>query len=193
MGKRGPPPKPSALKKAQGTYRPSRAPENEIEPPPGDPGCPDHLDALGQAEWKRIVPLLESVKVLTLADHAALEGYCFNYSMAVYYQKLAQAEPMVEVPLVTKGGGVEHVTKPNPASAEARRHWVLVRAFASEFGLTPSARTRVGTANPNGPDPKDKAAAFLFRNRDRTGVQGRVVSGGGSSSPEDGDDNGGGG
>jgi P27 family predicted phage terminase small subunit len=166
MGKRGPAPKPSALKKAQGTFRKSRAPRNEIQPTPGDPGCPPQLDAIGRSEWNRIVPELEKVGVLSVVDSAVLEGYCANYSLARQYQAVAEAEPMIDAPVYTKGGGIEFVTKPNPASAEARKHWSLVKQFAAEFGLTPSARTRVGSGGGGGlkPPETDPAEAFLFGN-----------------------------
>jgi hypothetical protein len=68
MGKRGPPPKPSALKKAQGTFRKSRAPRNEIQPTPGDPGCPPQLDAIGRPSGIGSFPILEKVGVLSVVD-----------------------------------------------------------------------------------------------------------------------------
>jgi P27 family predicted phage terminase small subunit len=166
MGKRGPPPKPTALKKAQGTYRKSRAPKNEIQPPPGDPGCPPYLDEIGRGEWNRIVPELEKLGVLSVVDRATLEGYCSNYSLARQYQKIAEDKPIVSTPVYTKGGELEHIEKPNPAASEARKHWALVKQFAAEFGLTPSARTRVGKPAGDGrgaaDDSKDAVADFLF-------------------------------
>jgi hypothetical protein len=95
-----------------------------------------------------------------------LEGYCANYSLARQYQAVAEAEPMSRFPVYTKGGGIEHVTKPNPAAAEARKHWSLVKQFAAEFGLTPSARTRVGSRRGRRTEAagKDPAEAFLFGN-----------------------------
>jgi P27 family predicted phage terminase small subunit len=187
MGKRGPPPKPSALKKAQGTYRKSRAPAKEIEPTPGAPECPEQLDEIGRAEWLRIVPELERVGVLTVVDRVALEGYCANYSLARQYQAEAEREPLVEVPIQTKGGDVHYVIKPNPAAGEARRHWALVKMFAAEFGLTPSARTRVGKP-PGGSGsgdgaPKDPDEAFLFGAAKLKVMQGGKSEGGGNGGP----------
>ena len=80
--------------------------------------------------------------MLTRVDGATLEGYCSNYSAAVRLQQLADAEPLID--------GL-HGKKENPAASAARKHWSLVRQFAAELGLSPSARTRVGA-----PDAKPK-------------------------------------
>ncbi len=98
------------------------------------------LDKAARAEWRRVVPLLAELGVLTRVDGAALEAYCSTYSKAVAFQQLADASPLVE--------GL-HGPKINPAASEARKQWALVRQFAAEFGLTPSARTRVGASNPS--------------------------------------------
>jgi P27 family predicted phage terminase small subunit len=187
MGRRGPAPVPSQIKKDRGTFRKNRAPKNEIQPPPllsaeaprqpAPPvdnaplppclyGCQEHLDRFAREEWARIVPELNALKLLSRIDTVALEAYCVNYSLARQYQVVAAAAPMVDVMVYGKGGSVHFVKKANPAAAEARRHWMLVRAFAIEFGLTPSSRTRVG-ADPIRPKPADSgesdpARAFLF-------------------------------
>ncbi len=142
MGKRGPKPLPTALKKARGTYRRDRTAANEIQPIPGIPAPPAWLDAEARDEWDPVVPQLAEQGVLTSVDGAALEGYCSNYAAAVRLQRIADAAPIVE--------GL-HGPKENPAASAARKHWALVRQFAAEFGLTPSARSRVGA-----PDAKPK-------------------------------------
>src|SRR4051812_38548487 len=95
MGKRGPQPKPSALKKMQGTYRADRAAVNEFTPTLGLPEPPDWLDVGALEEWQRIVPELEKAGVLSLVDGAALEGYCSNFALAVRYQRDADKSPYV--------------------------------------------------------------------------------------------------
>ena len=58
MGLSGPPPKPTALKRAEGN--PGKRRLNDFEPQPLEiaPRCPPHLDELARQEWKRIVPIL---------------------------------------------------------------------------------------------------------------------------------------
>lgn len=151
MGKRGPKPKPSALKKAQGTYRPDRAPKSEVKPTPGIPDCPKYLDAIARAEWNRIVPELAKLDLLTKVDGAVLEGFCANYSAAVKFQALADKKPIVKTPFGPKT---------NPAVTEARKAWALCRQFGAELGLSPSARTRV-EGKPKEKE-EDKDEGFLF-------------------------------
>jgi len=107
---------------------------------------------VAKAEWSRVVPELEKTGVLTLVDGAALEAYCSAYASAVWFQRVAHQAPMVR----TKRGDL----RANPAVAEARKHWALVRQLGSEFGLTPAARTRVGA--PAGDGKGDETADFLF-------------------------------
>ena len=113
-----------------------------MAPAHGAPACPAYLDAVAREEWARVVPQLAELGVLTKVDGGALEGYCAAYSQAVAFQKKAAAKPMVTTPWGPK---------PNPAAGEARKAWSLVKQFAGEFGLTPSARTRV--SGPAGKKP----------------------------------------
>jgi P27 family predicted phage terminase small subunit len=160
MGKRGPPPKPSEVKKLEGTYRKDRVARNEFKPTPGTPDRPADLDPVACAEWDRVVPELIKAGLLTMVDGAVLEGYCATFAMARHFQKLAEQAPIVDT---------DYGLKPHPAVSEARRSWALVRQLAAEFGFTPSSRTRVGSLV--GGDGKDEAAEFLFG-------QLRVVDGG---------------
>jgi phage terminase small subunit len=80
MGRRGPAPKPTALKLLQGN--PGKRAINGREPKPktGMPRCPDWLDEEAKACWKRIVPQLNGMGVLTLIDADALANYCDTWS-----------------------------------------------------------------------------------------------------------------
>ena len=72
MGYRGPTPKPSVIEIAEGC--PRKRPVNRREPMPRTvaPKCPAHLDELAQKEWRRLVPILRRMRVLTEADGMAL-------------------------------------------------------------------------------------------------------------------------
>jgi P27 family predicted phage terminase small subunit len=144
MGKRGPPPLPTAVKKLRGTHRKDRAAPHELAPPPGVPVCPKRLDKLAREEWDRIVPQLAELGVLTELDGSALETYCFHWSQAVKYRRLAGKQPMVKTPWGPK---------PNPAGAEARKHDDIVKQYQDRFGLSPSARSRVNVPEKKKPAP----------------------------------------
>jgi P27 family predicted phage terminase small subunit len=71
-------PKPIAIKKLEGN--PGKRPIAEIPAPKGVPSCPRWLDNLAKIEWRRIVPELDAMGMLSLVDRAALSGYCEAYS-----------------------------------------------------------------------------------------------------------------
>lgn len=153
MGLRGPRPKPTAVKQREGTYRADRAPTHEPKPESEVPPCPAGVrtDKDAKACWDALSTRLEKLGLLSAIDGAALEGLCRSYSVAVKADRALKKG----VTLKTMYGIQAH-----PAVAISRLAWAEVRKFASEFGLTPAARTRV-----NAPAKKaetDEAEAFLF-------------------------------
>src|SRR5580704_2760820 len=72
MGYRGPIPKPSAIARAEGNPGKRRLNDCEPQPRATTPRCPDHLDAEAKKEWKRLVPVLRRMRVLTEADWMTL-------------------------------------------------------------------------------------------------------------------------
>ena len=145
MGARGPAPKPIALRVLEGN--PSKRPmnRNEPKPRPGRPSCPRWLHPEAKREWRRVVPELERLGLLTVVDRAALSTYCQAWARYVE----AEAE-------LTKYGGVLGSQKSSyiqvsPYSTISRQNTQIVRAFCAEFGLTPSSRGRltVGKLDPD--------------------------------------------
>src|SRR5262245_52662786 len=98
MRKTGRPRLPSALKKLRGTYRPSRAAKNELSPPLKTPDAPPWLDEVALAEWRRVVPMLEELKVLTELDRSMLADYCAAHSLAVSATRAYQSEGLIPKP-----------------------------------------------------------------------------------------------
>ena len=72
--KPGPKPKPTALKIAQGNPGHRPLPKNEPRPRVAAPSMPDFLDAGGRAEWRRVVPILLEMGLLTKMDRAMHGG-----------------------------------------------------------------------------------------------------------------------
>lgn len=152
MGRRGPPPKPSALKKAQGTYRADRAAVREMAPLPGAPEMPRWLDAEGRREWKRVVPQLAELGILATVDRAMLADYCAAHSLAVRATREYQ-----RAPLMTEG---PHGPVPNPLLKVAKEARAQARLLGAEFGLSAASRSRIST--PEKKDQEDKSEDFLF-------------------------------
>jgi P27 family predicted phage terminase small subunit len=151
MGYRGPIPKPSAIARAEGN--PGKRRLNDFEPQPRAtrPRCPDHLDAQAKKEWKRLIPILRRMKVLTEADGMTLANLCQAWStlvkaqeklteMGILYKSpsgYVQQSPLFSmvnqcvdmiVPIESPrlGGGIVQVPKPDPGIA-AESHLRTVR------------------------------------------------------------------
>lgn len=135
MGKRGPPPKPSAIKKAQGTFHAHRSARNEVAPPPGCPPMPTWLDAEGRAEWRRVVPQLQSLGILSEIDGSMLADYCAAHALAIKATKNYQRKGVT----VKNNGQVQR----NPMIKVAQEARAQARLLAGEFGLSPSSRSRI--------------------------------------------------
>jgi P27 family predicted phage terminase small subunit len=141
MGKRGPSPKPTPIRVLEGN--PSRRPINENEPKPTDgiPPMPPHLDRRARVVWRQIVPELSRLGLLTVVDGEALAAYCTAASMAYNARKVLKEKGMT---FKTPSGYLQQ--RPEVSILNKAMH--VIKAFAQEFGLTPSARTRLSTEQP---------------------------------------------
>jgi len=137
--------KPTALKILEGN--PGRRPLNlnEPKPIPIAPECPDWLPDEAKKLWKRLAIELERLKLLTEIDGIALEGLCVSYSMwkeAVEFIK--KNGTTYRIPRTNKKGKVVSVYIAQfPEVSIAIQCLKQIRAFASEFGLTPSSRGKI--------------------------------------------------
>src|SRR5438105_2313518 len=138
---RGRKPTPTAFKVLHGNPGKRPLPKNEPQPRQGDVSCPDHLDEEAKAEWQRVSPELERLGLLTVLDRAALAAYCECYSDWVRLREIVRKTGEV---LPNRGGH----PYPNPYAAALHRARKAMHAFASEFGLTPSSRTRIDVTPP---------------------------------------------
>ena len=142
MGKRGPPKKPTAIRLIEGN--PSKRPINKREPKPpsGRPTCPRWLTLEAKREWRRAVPILEKMGVLTLADRAALAAYCQAYARWREAEEAIQKYGLIGK---TPSGYVQQL----PYVTIANKSLQIMRAFASDFGLSPSSRSGLVVEDPD--------------------------------------------
>lgn len=161
MGKRGPAPKPTVIKKLAGN--PGKRTLNAAEPRPRAkrPKMPAHFtpfiddqDAkkdwaeqlnefyeLARAEWRRVVRELSAVPgLLTSVDADAIAMYAETYARWVQAsRKLAQGG-MVEK-LTTKTGSQYFAI--SPYVTIIGQCMGVMKSFLSEFGMTPASRSRI--------------------------------------------------
>jgi len=141
MATRGRKPKPTALKKLEGN--PGKRPLNENEPKPkiAISGCPDWLDNEAKEEWERMGSILQNMGILTEIDTTAFAGYCQAYARWKEAEKfLSQYGSTFKTP----NGYLQQV----PQVSIAQTNLKLVLKFCEQFGLTPSARSRIVVNKP---------------------------------------------
>jgi P27 family predicted phage terminase small subunit len=138
---RGRKPLPAGLKILRGNPGKRRINKREPQPVTGAPEPPEFLSGAALAEWQRITPELERLKLLARVDRAALAGYCECW--ATFVEAVAWMAENGKVMTVRDDKGNVKYVQTVPQFGMAIKALDRVRAFCSEFGLTPSARTRL--------------------------------------------------
>lgn len=139
-------PKPTAEKRAAGNPGKRKLGAEPVFDPAliGEP--PAWLGTQGQAEWRRIVPQLLREKSALSVDIPTLEGYCASYQLALECEAAITKQGLSW--LTEKGELQKH-----PLLGVKAQAWKDVRAFASEFGLTPATRPKVAKPARDAADP----------------------------------------
>ena len=138
MAKAGRRPKPTALRILEGTAKGPR--KREPSAPIGVPPMPERLavDEIAVAKWHELAGILSRMGVLTTGDGEALATLCEVHS--------AEQSCLLQL---RAGGAVMHTdlggVKPNPAGPLYRSLVAMKASLLSEFGLTPSSRTKLAT------------------------------------------------
>jgi P27 family predicted phage terminase small subunit len=146
--------KPTALKKFLGN--PGKRKLNDKEPaaPKGHPEMPQFLNPEARAEWKRIVPILCNMGVLTVADGKALAAYCSAYSQLVKCEAAIEKYGLILATLDQLTGVAE--LSVNPAVRIKSDSLRQMKSFLIEFGLTPASRSKLKiNASNDEPDALD--------------------------------------
>jgi P27 family predicted phage terminase small subunit len=137
MGKRGPKPTPTNIRKIRGAQD-SKLAKNEPEFGVGVGTPPAHLPHLGKKCWNEIAPMLTRAGVISPADAKALEMYCFIYAE---WRQAIKA-------LKREGSVMTHSTGSRQVSAEytvAKGLLEQLLKLSREFGMTPSSRTSINS------------------------------------------------
>lgn len=165
MATRGPKPTPTHLKLVKGNPGKRTLNKREARPPPAEPMPPAWLSDDAKVEWGRQMGALMRCGLMTEIDRAAFAAYCQAYG------RWAQAEraitKMGEKDLLTgalmiktsNGNAVQ-----NPLVGTANRSMELMLRAAAEFGMTPSARSRIDVEIRD-PAPASKQGADRFFSR----------------------------
>ena len=129
------------------TNTPSAMPASAARPMPtrtkadDRPSCPAWLDKEAKVVWRYIVPQLEGLGLLSKADRNALTRYCQHYSRWMKAEMFLQQHGEI-YPLKDEKGSVRCFL-PWPQVSIAHKLGQSLTKLEQEFGLTPSARTRI--------------------------------------------------
>lgn len=153
---KGRPPKPQKLNSLRGDPGKRRRNQVEPEPPHGWPEMPEHIaaDPVAAAEWESVCEHLDSMSLLSTADRTAIELYCATYSR--YRDADEKAKKYGDIHAV----GPNKVLQVSPFYTVRNRYLEDCRKMLIEFGLTPSARSRLAI---NAKDKTDKSWTDLMR------------------------------
>lgn len=161
MARTGRPPKPAALKKLQGNPGKRKIVPDAAPPMKGAadadelarsvaalpvPPPPKHLAKIAAEEWRRLAKLMVSQGTLRELDRAAFEVRCQTY------ERLVIAQRALRKGLTYQADNGRWLKKPEVSIVENCEK--AIKAFDTEFGLTPAARARVrhvtgGVEQPN--------------------------------------------
>lgn len=124
---------------------------------------PKGLTSEARNEWKRIVPLLLQMGVLTAVDGVALAAYCSCYSQWMIADRHIRKFGMVMAIVEEETG--QAVLKVNPAVRIRSDALRLMNTYLSKFGLDPKSRAGLvvndGRGGFKAPEKTDALEKFL--------------------------------
>ena len=100
------------------------------------PKAPSWLDREGKAEWRRVVPELDRLGLLSKLDRAVLGAYCDVWSKFVELRRVLKEDGLI---------GVGHRGRPvkHPAWQMYRDSLSMCLKLWTQLALTPNARLRM--------------------------------------------------
>lgn len=143
-------PKPTGLRILEGNPSHRPLPKNEPQPDAKAPTCPLKVlsDPIAKREWNRVIPILQQMKVLTVAELNIVAALCINSSFQEAVLKgirnMNKASDDGLGGFVFKSKRTGYLT-PNQLMAQ---YHALVKEeldLCRELGFTPSSRTRIQT------------------------------------------------
>ena len=154
MAQTGRKPKPTALKILEGN--PGKRQLNNSEPTPAKkaPKCPSWLDAEAKKEWRRLTKQLDDLGLLTTVDMAAFAGYCQAYARWKEAEEFISKHGTI---VKTPSGYWQQV----PQVSIAQTYLKIMNKLCEQFGLTPSARSRI-VSDVGRQDPTDPMELILL-------------------------------
>ena len=138
-------PVPRQLKILRGKPDKKALPKDEPQPEAVCPKPPAILSDVAKKHWKQTVKYLYDAKLMTNMDIDALTIYCESYARWADANENIQKDGVI-IMQDSHDGSVQY-PKQNPYLMVQQKAFDQMKAMLIEFGMTPSARTRVRTVD----------------------------------------------
>jgi len=148
MGSGGRPRKPTRSKIIQGTFRRDRAAKREPAPKlvAEVPKVPKGLPKIAGAMWRELAPELVEKRLLTVVDLRAFEVVCVTYAIYRQAYQAVTGRGRRTIAEYLRGQNSQTI----PEFNAMMRSFSVMKAYMTEFGLTPASRGKLDI-----PEPKD--------------------------------------
>lgn len=153
MGKRGPKPKPTAVRIFEGDPgKLLRLRGSEVLPPPPPvvPDAPEWLGEIGKSIWQQVAATMHRIGCLTESDQKLLSIYCEAWDDFFAARRVIEEEGMICT--TDKGTCYQH-----PAVGIKNKAIQRIRQIGGDFGMSPAARVGL---NIQPPKQQNSLAAF---------------------------------
>lgn len=146
---RGRKPKPSALKRLEGNPGHRKLADDATAPPVNLPDQPEYLTAAARKIWNHFGPKFAALGLMADIDEAAFAMFCTTYAEWIALTELAAKDgPIVRI---------NNQPVPNPYALRADKAQEFCRRWLTEFGGSPSSRSRIHSDKP---ESVDELASF---------------------------------
>lgn len=156
-------PKPTTLKLLHGNPGKRRINRHEPTPELGAPPRPSWLEELespiAAETYAELAGILERMQVMTKADGKALELLADAYGLYREARRIIEEEGLTYESTSDSGGKMIRARPEIGIASDAAKR---IRALLSEFGMTPSSRSRLHVG---GQLPADPLGDFLSKKR----------------------------
>lgn len=156
----GPPRTPTEILKRRGSWlAPLREKQGEPVPPRGRPNCPKNLCLQAKRIWRKLIPLLDEMGVLSRVDERAIARYC---QLTVAFYKASDFVNKVGIThfLEDENGKPTGEVETYPQLDKMLSISDRLLKLEIQFGMTPSARARLTVL------PKDEDAEIIENKED---------------------------
>lgn len=154
-------PKPTALKLVTGNPGKRAINKKEARLDLAEPTPPEFLNTDAKVEWGRVVGTLYRAGLMTELDRAVLSAYCQAYGRWAQAERalsrMADKDEYNRALMVKTHNGT---AVQNPLVGTANKAKADMVRYAVEFGMTPSARSKVN-ATPHDQKPEDITKEFF--------------------------------